>query len=132
MLLSRSWLPPLPLVRGPILLRLAVLTLLPLSVLFFWVSSYVDVDAAPFAWSSLTPFRGKPPLRMPIARPLKPLQKRVACTGPRGKFLSASSDDELISVSLPRCKNMKPRSFFFFFFTPHWSCLASCETWLER
>ncbi len=38
--------------------------------------------------------------RMPPATPPMPLLKRVACSGPRGRLLSQSPDDELRSVKL--------------------------------
>ncbi|KAB5585053.1 hypothetical protein GE09DRAFT_13060 [Coniochaeta sp. 2T2.1] len=38
--------------------------------------------------------------RMPVATPLMPLLRRVACTGPRGLLLSRSPDDELRSETL--------------------------------
>lgn len=38
--------------------------------------------------------------RMPVAKAQTPLADRVACNGPRGRFLAHSPDDELRSVDL--------------------------------
>lgn len=46
--------------------------------------------------------------RMPLATPPMPLLKRVACTGPRGRLLSQSPDDELRSAKLDIRKSCLP------------------------
>ena len=84
----------------PSLGRLVLLATVSLCITFLLVFSalpsskwnYAPAGVLDNVWPSVK--------RMPRAKPPMPLLSRVACTGPRGRLLSDSMDDELRSVKL--------------------------------